>query len=161
MRTIHIRAATRKDLPAIEEIEKNCFPADRRTSPRALRHSFKSPIQSVWLTVAGGEPAGVMVLWHYPKSIRIFSIAVPDSFRHGGIGRRMMEKTLALAKKAGCAAVTLEADQSNRVLTGWYEKFGFEIKQTLRDYYSPGRHAVRMRLDLKPALEGGRARGRS
>jgi len=161
MSTIHIRAATRKDLPAIEEIEKSCFPADRRTRPRALRHSFKSPIQSVWLAVSGQEAAGAMVLWHYPRTLRIFSIAVQPAFRGSGTGQRMMEKAFALAKKAGCTAVTLEADKSNRVLTGWYEKFGFEIKQTLRDYYSLGHHAVRMRLELKPALEGGRARGRS
>lgn len=72
----------------------------------------------------------------------------------------MVEKALALAKKAGCEAVTLEADKSNRVLTAWYEKFGFEITQTLKDYYSPGRHAVRMRLTLRTALKGGRVRGR-
>jgi len=161
MSTIRIRIATPDDIPAIEEIEKSCFPADRRTSPRALRHSFKSPIQSVWVAVSGQDAAGAMVLWHYPRSLRIFSVAVLPAYRGGGTGRRMMEEAFALAKKAGCTAVTLEADKSNRVLTGWYEKFGFEIKQTLRDYYSPGRHAVRMRLALKPALKGGRVRGRS
>jgi len=161
MSTIRIRIATPDDIPAIEEIEKSCFPADRRTSPRALRHSFKSPIQSVWVAVSGQDAAGAMVLWHYPRSLRIFSVAVLPAYRGGGTGRRMMEEAFALAKKAGCTAVTLEADKSNRVLIGWYEKFGFEIKQTLRDYYSPGRHAVRMRLALKPALKGGRVRGRS
>jgi ribosomal protein S18 acetylase RimI-like enzyme len=71
----------------------------------------------------------------------------------------MMDKVLQLAKKAGCAAVTLEAEQSNHILIGWYEKFGFEIKKILRDYHSTGLHAVRMRLSLKPAFRGGRVRG--
>jgi len=162
MSTIHIRAATREDLPAIEQIETICFHDDLRSSPRALRHSFKSPIQSVWVAVAGqGEIAGAMVLYHHPRAIRIFSIAVLPVFRGGGAGRQMMDKALALAKKAGCAAVTLEAEHSNLILIRWYEKFGFEIKKILRDYHSTDRHAVRMRLALKPALKGGRARGRS
>lgn len=102
-----------------------------------------------------------MILYHYPRTVRIFSIAVLPAFRKNGAGQRMMEHALKLARRAGCFAVTLEAEQSNRVLTGWYEKFGFQSKQTLRDYYSPGRHAVRMRLTLEPALKGGRVRGRS
>ena len=161
MSTIHIRAATQKDLPAIEQIEESCFHDDLRSSPRALRHSLKSPIQSVWVAAAGRETVGAMVLYHHPRSIRIFSIAVLSDFRGGGTGRRMMEKAVTLARHAGCAAMTLEAEQSNPALISWYEKFGFEIKKTLRHYHASGRHAVRMRLELKPALKGGRVRGRS
>lgn len=161
MSTIHIRAAKLEDLPAIEQIEEICFHGDLRSSPRALRHSFKSPIQSVWVAVVGREIAGAMVLYHHPRSIRIFSIAVLPAFRGGGAGRRMMGKALVLAKKADCAAVTLEAEHSRRALISWYEKFGFAVEKTLRDYHSSGRHAVRMRLDMKTAQQGGRVRGRS
>lgn len=161
MSTIHIRAATPKDLPAIEQIEESCFHEDLRSSPRALRHSLKSPIQSVWVATAGHETIGAMVLYHHPRSIRIFSIAVLTAFRGSGAGRLMMEKALTLARRAGCAAMTLEAEQSSRALIRWYEKFGFEIKKILRDYHSSGRHAVRMRLEMKTAQQGGRVRGRS
>jgi ribosomal-protein-alanine N-acetyltransferase len=161
MSTIHIRAATQKDLPAIEQIEESCFHDDLRSSPRALRHSLKSPIQSVWVATAGHETIGAMVLYHHPRSIRIFSIAVLTAFRGSGAGRLMMEKALTLARRAGCAAMTLEAEQSSRALIRWYEKFGFEIKKILRDYHSSGRHAVRMRLEMKTAQQGGRVRGRS
>ena len=162
MSTIHIRPATLEDIPAIEVIEKSCFTADRRSSLRALRHSLKSKSQSVWVAVADrGEIAGAMILYHHPRSIRIFSIGVLSAFRGAGAGRKMMEKALALARRADCDAVILEADEHDRRLTGWYEKFGFQIKKTLRDYHSPGAHAVRMRLSLKTALKGGRVRGRS
>jgi ribosomal protein S18 acetylase RimI-like enzyme len=162
MRTIHIRSATREDLPAIEVIEKSCFHADLRVSPRALRHSLKSPTQSVWVAVTGqGETTGAMVLYHHLLTIRIFSIAVLPAFRGSGTGRQMMEQAVMLARRANCAAVTLEAEHNDRALISWYEKFGFEIQKTLRDYHSPGRHAVRMRLTLKPAQQGGRVRGRS
>ena len=162
MSTLTIRSATLADLPAIEAVEKSCFHADLRVSPRALRHSLKSSTQSVWVAVTGqNETAGAMVLYHYLRTVRIFSIAVLPAFRGNGTGRRMMEQALMLARQANCAAVTLEAEQSNCALISWYEKFGFEIKKTLRDYHSSGRHAVRMRLTLKPAQQGGRVRGRS
>lgn len=161
MNTIRIRDATLKDLPAIEQIEERCFDGALRSSPRALRRSFKSPIQSVWIALAGREIAGAMVLYHHPRSIRLFSIATLPAFRGSGAGRQMVEKALALASRAGCWAVTLEADNKNRALIGWYEKFGFETETTLRDYYSRGRHAVRMRLALEIAHQGGRVRGRS
>ena len=83
------------------------------------------------------------------------------AFRGAGAGRKLVEKALAVAKQAGAESVTLEADQSNVILTGWYETFGFAAGQTLKDYYSPGCHAVRMRLVLHPALKGGRVCGRS
>jgi ribosomal protein S18 acetylase RimI-like enzyme len=162
MSTTHIRSATPEDLPAIEVIENSCFPADRRSDLRALRRSLKSEFQSVWVAVSGrGEIAGAMILYHHPYSLRIFSIAVLAGFRGCGAGRQMVEHALKLARRAGCTGVTLEADQHDRVLTGWYEKFGFQIKKTLHDYHSPGAHAVRMRLTLNPALKGGRVRGRS
>jgi ribosomal protein S18 acetylase RimI-like enzyme len=161
MSTIHIRAATLDDLQAIEAIETDCFPADRRSDRRALRRSLKSPMQSVWTASCGGQTVGAMILHHYPKTLRIFSVAVLPDFRRCGAGRKMVEKALVLARADGCDTVSLEAERSNRVLTGWYEQFGFSGKHVLKDYYSPGRHAVRMKLPIKPALKGGRVRGRS
>jgi len=162
MSTIHIRPATLEDIPAIEVIENSCFPADRRSSLRALQYSLKSKSQSVWVAVADrNEIAGAMILYHHARSIRIFSIGVLAAFRGAGAGQQMMEKALTLARRAGCDAVTLEADEHDRRLTGWYEKFGFKIKKTLSDYHSPGAHAVHMRLTLNTALKGGRVRGRS
>lgn len=161
MSAIHIRSATPDDFPAIEVIERSCFSADLRSSPRALRYSLKSPSQSVWVAVAGrSEIAGVLILHHHRRAIRIFSIAVVSAFRGAGIGRRMMEQAIALARQAGCDAVTLEAEQNRRKLINWYKNFGFQIKKTLSDYHSQGHHAVRMRLTLT-AQQGGRVRGRS
>lgn len=161
MNTIHIRVAARKDLPALDSIEKTCFPADRRSNSRALRHSLKSPAQRVLTAVSERHPVGAMVLYLYPRSIRIYSLAVLPEFRGGGTGRKMVQQAVALARRTGRTAVTLEAAQSNRTLTRWYESFGFQTKKILQDYYSPRRHAVRMRLDLKTALKGGSSRGRS
>jgi ribosomal protein S18 acetylase RimI-like enzyme len=165
MSILTIRSAKPTDLAAIEAIEKRCFSGVRRSSPRALKHSLHSPAQSVWVAVARldgkRQVAGVMILHHHLLSIRIYSLAVLPAFRGSGVGRRLVHRALALTRKTGRSSVTLEADRRNKVLTGWYETFGFQHHRILRDYYSPGRHAARMRLLLKPALKGGRVCGRS
>lgn len=165
MNTLKIRAAKPDDLPDVEAVENSCFHVSRRSSLRALCYSLRSPAQSVWVAVANinGTPqiAGTMTLHHRAQSIRIYSLGVLPLFRGCGAGRRLLEKAVALARKTGKRAVVLEADRRNKVLTGWYEGFGFRITAVLKDYYSTGRHAVRMRLELKPALKGGRARVRS
>lgn len=165
MTILPIRSAKLSDLPAIEAIENRCFHASRRSSRRALRHSLRSPAQSVWVAVGRldgkRQIAAAMILHHHLLSIRIYSLAVLPPFRGSGVGRRMVQRAVALARKSGRSSVTLEADRRNKVLTGWYEKFGFVTCRILRDYYSPGRHAVRMKLPLKPALRGGRVCGRS
>jgi len=161
MNAIRIRTARQTDLPALDLIETSCFPADRRSDPRALRRGLGSSFQSVWTAVSGGIPVGAMVLYHYPKSIRIYSLAVLPEFRRGGTGRKLLQRAAAIARKSGRTAVTLEAEKSNRTLVEWYGTFGFEPKSVLKNYYSPGRHALRMRMTVNPVSKKGVLRGRS
>lgn len=162
MNTLIVRLAELNDLDVVEAIEKSCFHVSRRSSRRALRHSLCSPAQSVWVAVCdlNGSPQviGAMVLHHRSHSIRIYSLGVLPMFRGDGAGRRLVKMAIALARTRGKRAVVLEADRRNKALVGWYEGLGFSITEVLRDYYSPHRHAVRMRMELKPVLKGGRAR---
>ena len=159
MSTLGIRSAKPADLSAIEAIENRCFHASRRSSRRSLKHSLHSPTQSVWVAVGrmdgAAQVAGSMTLYHYRLSIRIYSLAVLPAFRGTGTGRQLVQRAIALARETGRVSVTLEADRRNKVLTGWYEQFGFEVDRVLKDYYSPGRHAVRMRLSLSEGRSDG------
>ncbi|MGE4489167.1 MAG: GNAT family N-acetyltransferase [Kiritimatiellales bacterium] len=165
MSILRIRLATPADLPDIQAIENRCFSASRRSSLRALRHSLVSSAQSVWIAVGRvdgrRQVAAAMILHHHLRSIRIYSLAVMPAFRGSGIGRRLVQRSILLARRTGRTTVSLEADRRNRVLTRWYEGFGFETFRVLTDYYSPGRHAVRMRLMLETAHKGGRICGRT
>jgi len=158
MNTLSIRLAKRSDLAAVEMIETRCFHASRRCSRRALRHSILSPAQSVWLAVdaAGGEerPAGAMILHHHRLSLRISSLAVWPSYRDRGLGGRLVRHALDLARRGGRRAVSLEVDRRNRALIDWYARFGFEPRRVLKDYYAPGRDALRMRRPLAPDPKG-------
>lgn len=149
MKTLSVRAAEAGDLSAIEAIEKRCFRGSRRSSRRSLANSLRSPAQSVWIAEINGETAGAMILHHRPQSIRIYSLGVLPPFRGSGAGRRLVKMAIALGRTLGMQSVALEADRRNKILVGWYEDLGFEVSAVLKDYYSSGRHAVRMRLILR------------
>ncbi len=163
MNTCIVRAAVPSDLPAIEAIERRCFHASRRSSRRSLARSLRSSSQSVWVAVCRSnsprQVVGAMVLRHYRLSLRIYSLGVLPAFRGSGVGRMLVQQAVRMARKGGRQVVSLEADRRNKVLTGWYETFGFETVCILKDYYSPGRHAVRMRFVLNSHIKGTRKDG--
>ncbi|MFA5689566.1 MAG: N-acetyltransferase [Kiritimatiellales bacterium] len=157
MDTLTIRSAVPADLPALESVENRCFTASRRSSRRALQHSLHSPAQEVLIAVTktGGvrQIAGAMTLHIHMRTVRIYSIAVLPAFRGSGIGKKLIHRAITVARRRNRNAVSLEADRRNRRLIRWYESFGFETGCVLKDYYAPGRAAVRMRLTLETAPE--------
>lgn len=150
MSTITIKAGLPADLEAVAAVENRCFAAYRRSSCRALLASLKSPTQQVWIAWAHetGQTtvaAGVLIMHRRPCSLRIYSLAVLPAYRGGGVGRRLVGKVLAAARRLPQVRyVALEADRRDRRLVRWYEGMGFVAEWRLPDYYAPGRDGVRM-----------------
>jgi ribosomal protein S18 acetylase RimI-like enzyme len=146
-----IRTAASSDEMGLSELEGSCFDEDRRASRRSLRRSLTSARQVV--RVIDLPPAneslvpsllGAATIWFYPRSLRIYSVAVRPESRGEGLGRRLVADAFRLARERGLARITLEADQSNPTLIRWYESQGFKVTGQLPSYYAAGRHAVRM-----------------
>jgi ribosomal protein S18 acetylase RimI-like enzyme len=152
MKNINLRIAKPADLPDLEKIENRCFASRRRSSRRALSHSLRSPRQVVCLAEyrAAGErqAAGAMILWRYPRTVRLYSIGVLPAFRGQGVGYALVQRALLDARRSKRSYVSLEADRRDSELIRWYQQFGFVITRRLKDYYAPGRDAVRMRYHV-------------
>ena len=145
-----IRTASPADESGLGELESSCFDEDRRSSRQSLRRSLRSARQVVRvidLPATNGRPAALMaaaVFWLYPRSLRIYSVAVRPECRGEGVGRLLVAEAFRMARERGLARITLEADQGNAVLVRWYESQGFAVTAHLPSYYAPGRDAVRM-----------------
>jgi len=146
-----IRTATTSDEQGLGELESSCFDEDRRASPQSLRRSLTSTRQTVRVIdlprVNGTSSAGLTaaaIFWLYPRSLRIYSVAVRPESRGGGLGRFLVADAFRLARERDMYRITLEADQANSTLIRWYESQGFKVTRQLPSYYAPGRHAVRM-----------------
>ncbi len=150
MSTITIKAGLPADLDSVVAVENRCFAAYRRSSRRALLTSLKRPTQRVWIAWARepGQPpvaAGVLIMHRRSCSLRIYSLAVLPAWRGFGVGRRLVGKVLAEARRLPHVRyVSLEATRRDRRLVRWYEGMGFVAEWRLPDYYAPGQDGVRM-----------------
>ena len=146
-----IRTAVSSDEQGLSELEGSCFDEDRRASRQSLRRSLTSARQVVRVIDAAptnDNPSssllGAAIFWFYPRSLRIYSVAVRPESRGEGLGRLLVADAFRMARERGLARIILEADQGNPTLIRWYESQGFKVSGQLSSYYAPGRHAVRM-----------------
>jgi ribosomal protein S18 acetylase RimI-like enzyme len=139
-----IRRATAADLPAILALEEACFEPYRRASEASLRRSLRSPRQSFWLAEGGGRVLGLLVLWHFPRTLRVYDVATHPDARGQGVGHALMAHAEALARNEGAGRISLEAEEQDPHLVAWYRKQGFEVTARLPDFYHEGCSALRM-----------------
>jgi ribosomal protein S18 acetylase RimI-like enzyme len=141
-----IRRAKPSDLPAIQELELACFEEYRQASAASLKRSLSSPHQSVWVIDAPDRKSlwSLLVLWHFPHRLRVYDVCTHPDARGHGHGRDLMHHAEALARKAGCDWMTLEAEEQDPRLVGWYESQGYQVVDRLKDFYHKGCGAVRM-----------------
>jgi glutathione synthase/RimK-type ligase-like ATP-grasp enzyme/ribosomal protein S18 acetylase RimI-like enzyme len=145
---ITIRRSVVEDLSLLQEAEQICFPSFQRSSKRTLQLSLTSAFQEVWMAeIKEGKQkvvAGMLILHLHPRTLRIYSIAVFPQFQGKGVGARLLTHACSLGLAKGCERVSLEARRKDESLVAWYRKFGFQITETLVDYYTRGEDAWRM-----------------
>lgn len=62
------------------------------------------------------------------KYIEMDNVVVDEAYRSKGIGKLLVDATLALAKKEGCRIAMLDAYIPNSAAHKFYERHGFEAK---------------------------------
>lgn len=160
-----IRRARPRDLDDLAALERAAFQPYRQARRASLRRSLASARQSVWVIDAkgptprargpatphgGGRLAALLVLWHFPHRVRVYDVAVRPDLQGQGLGLLLMHHAEALARKAGAAKVSLEADPREPGLVPWYKRQGYSVVARLPRYYRNGRAAVRMAKPVRP-----------
>jgi [ribosomal protein S18]-alanine N-acetyltransferase len=74
----------------------------------------------------------------------IVSVAVLENHRKAGLGRALVEESIAGMKQRGCSETYLEVRTSNEPALILYEKLGFRTIATHRGYYRDGEDAYLM-----------------
>jgi len=69
---------------------------------------------------------------HGEAEIRIAALAVDENYRGMGIGTRLIEEAILLAREKGCRAVLLEVVDTNPGAFQLYRRMGFEPLRTIR-----------------------------
>src|SRR5215217_5926907 len=80
--------------------------------------------------------AGFCAFWLVFDEIHINNVAVRPQFRGQGIGTALLHHILGEAKQLGAKRATLEVRASNDAARRLYERLGFYVAATRRNYYT-------------------------
>ncbi len=145
------------DLDFLEKLETACFPKFQQSNRRAIRYSIVSPFQKVVIAEysEGKEkvPVGSAILYLYAKSLRIFSIAVLPEMQGNGIGKRLLDHVIDIARSGKIGRISLEVRKNDLNVIKFYEQAGFVFTEELPDYYAAGEDGIRMVFKTDESIE--------
>ena len=146
-----IRIATEADLEQIMQIEKACF-ANDAWSKSNMKSELLAPHTTYVVAEESNSLIGYAGLSKLPTttSSDIQTIAVSESHRGLGVGRKLMESLLAFAKEQKAKEVFLEVREDKPTPQSLYSSLDFRAIDRRENYYQPdGVAAIVMRLDLE------------
>ena len=115
------------------QLREHRIPVEAKALSRVVRGAIADRrLGSVVLAADGDAIVGVSYLaytWtmeHGGKSAWLEEMYVLPERRDGGIGRRLLRETLALARRQGCVAVDLEVEASHRRVESLYRRNRFK-----------------------------------
>lgn len=148
-RHLLIRAARRDDVDDVAAIERQAF--SDPWSANSFRALFGNPL--VHFAVAEetitGRLLGYVVTWFVVDEGEIANLAVADDMRRAGVGARLLDHALDIARERRCQVVFLEVRESNAAARGLYASRGFEVAGRRSKYYrKPVEDALVLRREL-------------
>ena len=148
-RHLTIRAARRDDVDDVAAIERRAFSDPWSVS--SFRALFGNPL--VHFAVAEdsvtGQVLGYVVSWYVVDEAEIANLAVSDDARRAGVGARLLDHALDIARERRSQVVFLEVRESNAAARALYASRGFEVAGRRSKYYrKPVEDALVLRRGL-------------
>jgi [ribosomal protein S18]-alanine N-acetyltransferase len=124
------------DLDGVLEVEGESFTNPWTREMYAWELQNRSVCHILVVRTADCPVAGFCAFWLVCDEIHINNLAIRPRFRAQGIGTALLHHVLAEAKDLGARRATLEVRASNDGARRLYERLGFYIAATRRNYYS-------------------------
>jgi [ribosomal protein S18]-alanine N-acetyltransferase len=144
---LEIRPFQSRDLARILEIEQASFGSDAWDRGLFLEY-FRSCPELFLVARHGRRIGGYIITCAGPKEAELVSIAVDPRDRLRGLGRAMLDATLAQLRSRRVGSWWLMVETSNDAAIRFYESYGFLRKRRTKRYYGAGRDAWRMKFKL-------------
>ena len=135
-----------EDILKISELEKECF-SDPWTY-RMFVEGFSSKLFYGVCAVEDGEIVGYACETVLFQNAVVDNIAVAESCRRRGVGKKLLKKLETEAKERGARVILLEVRVSNAPAMTMYLKEGFKGIYVRPRYYPDGEDAVVMQKEL-------------
>jgi ribosomal-protein-alanine N-acetyltransferase len=128
--------AGEEDLDGVLAVESESFtnPWTREMYESELRVGSRSHI--VVVRTGDSPVAGFCSFWLVLDEIHINNLAIAPRHRRHGLGAALVRYVLAQAPALGATRATLEVRASNAPAIRLYERLGFRVEGTRRNYYT-------------------------
>lgn len=139
-KSFHVRRASGpRDLAAVEALQRDTFtnPWGAEAMQWELDHT---DVARLYVVAAEGDRiVGYCACWLVFDELHINSLAIDPACRRQGAATSLLEHVFAEAVAAGARSATLEVRASNLPALRLYERLGFRVDGTRRDYYQSPR----------------------
>lgn len=127
-----LRDMAEADLDAVLRIEREVhdYPWTLGNFNDALRSDYVCKVYE-----AAQEILGYAVLMLAIDEAELLDIAIDSKHQRHGLGRQLLEETMALARRHDMLRMVLEVRASNKAAIGLYRKAGFADIGLRREYY--------------------------
>ena len=140
------------DLDGVLEVESETFSNPWTREMYAWELQNRSVCHIHVVRTPDCSVAGFCAFWLVVDEIHINNIAMRPAFRGQGMGTALMHFVLGEARRLGARRATLEVRASNTGARRLYERLGFRLAGTRRNYYSqPVEDALILWRDDVPA----------
>lgn len=143
-----VRKMTAEDIPAVVEIEKECF------SLPWSHQSFAESIareDTIFLVCVDNTEVitGYIGMYLSFDEASVTNVAVASQFRKKGCGKHLVMAAKEAAKEAGATSIFLEVRFSNEPALSLYKRQGFEKIGIRKNFYQhPVEDAIIMKVGI-------------
>ena len=131
---IHILEMTTEHIKEVHKIEEDCFSIP--WSEKSFYDELTKNKMAIYIVAKeDDEIVGYGGMWHVINEGHITNIAVKKQHRKKGIGTKIINALIEIAKEKEMIGITLEVRVSNDIAKSLYKKSGFIIEGIRKEYY--------------------------
>jgi ribosomal-protein-alanine N-acetyltransferase len=141
--TVQVRAMRDEDVDAVVAIETEAFssPWQRDTF---LELIGRPNLELLVMEHAAAGIVGYAVLWCILDQGELANLAIVPGMRSRGLGTRLLESVVDVARRRGVETMYLEVRDSNAAALELYRRFGFSQVGLRRGYYDRPKEDARI-----------------
>jgi ribosomal-protein-alanine N-acetyltransferase len=141
-----LREARCEDAEAIARLAAGALPESWSAS--AYRAVLARDARAAFVIAEGERLLGFALALRAADDAELHSIAVAESVRGCGLGRRLLDATLDSLRRAGARQVSLEVRRGNTAALALYAASGFRSRGERARYYRDGEDALTLGVAL-------------
>lgn len=141
---INISPMTLEDFSSIESIFSLDF--DEFWNTNILKEELKCNSSKFLVAKYNNEVIGLAGFKILVDSADIMNIAVKKTYRSHGVGTLLLKNLIDLFHSLKLNSLNLEVNENNKIAINLYEKTGFKIISTRKNYYPNNENAIIMTL---------------